>query len=907
LAGSTTEFLNTCCDRSLECDALKTVATDNHGVFEVWGSVPNQQQLILLIGLASALVAQPVWAQTSLEGVEGEIQPVTDIPRLSEIDRPLTSVEAWSAQLAQAVAQVTGVQINPTTDGIEVVLETAEGELVTPTTEVVGDALTAEIPNAVLSLPDGEVFEQFNPAPGIGLVRVTSLPGERVQVSITGTEAPPTAQVRTEAGNLVLSVMPGMMPGEAEEVEEIELIVTATRTAEEEEDIPRSVTVITREEIEEQSNLTTNLQDILGQTVPGLGPPTQSFSNFPQTLRGREAQILVDGVPISTNQNTAFDLELRSIAPSAIERIEVVRGPSAVFGEGATGGIINIITRRPSEDEITNTVEARVTSRGDFAEDSFGTYLEYGLSGMSDPVDYVFNISWETFGFAFDGEGDRIPNLGNAPENGRTINILGKLGVDISDEQRLQVSVNHFDDRNDVEFINDPTVDDDPDADKARALERDIEFIGLDDEGTRRFTNVSLNYNHNNLFGSQLRVQGFYRDNFGRFAEPFEFSGDAVVAQQESERWGGRVELETNFSETFSLLWGADYSQEDLSQPYQRIDADEFINSDFTVARFVEDVFWTPPYEVENLGFFAQAQWDISDRWLLSGGLRYENIGVSVDDYTAVLFLDDPINVEGGSIDADDVVFNIGSVYNLTDELSVFANFAQGFGIPDFGRLFRSPPNGFRSLESDLDFTEPQKVNNYELGFRGQWQTVQFSLAGFFNESDLGVSLIPRPGQVLEVARGPQRIYGVEATVDWQPSQTWLLGGSISWNEGENDLDEDGDFEALGTRDIQPIKITAYVENETLPGWRNRLQALFVGGRDRGFESGADPGEIDSYFVLDYIGSIELGPGTVQIGIQNLLDEEYFPVSSQLFAPFSLTSKIAAPGRTISVGYRVTF
>lgn len=462
----------------------------------------------------------------------------------------------------------------------------------------------------------------------------------------------------------------------------------------------------------------------------------------------------------------------------------MVRGPSAVFGEGATGGIINIITRRPSEDEITNTVEARVTSRGDFAEDSFGTYLEYGLSGMSDPVDYVFNISWETFGFAFDGDGDRIPNLGNAPENGRTINILGKLGVDISDEQRLQVSVNHFDDRNDVEFINDPTVDDDPDADKARALERDIEFIGLEDEGTRRFTNVSLNYNHDNLFGSQLRVQGFYRDNFGRFAEPFEFSGDAVVAQQESERWGGRVELETNFSETVSLLWGADYSQEDLSQPYQRIDADEFINS---------------------------------------------------------------------------------------------------------------------------DFTDPQKVDNYELGFRGQWETVQFSLAGFFNYSDSGVALVSQPGDVLRVARGPQRIYGVEATIDWQPSQTWQLGGLVSWNEGENDLDEDGDFDALGTRDIQPLKITAYVENETLPGWRNRLQALFVGGRDRGFESDADPGELDSYFVLDYISSIELGSGSIQIGIQNLLDEEYFPVSSQLFAPFSLTSRIAAPGRTISIGYRVTF
>jgi iron complex outermembrane receptor protein len=883
-----------------------------NSVSEVWGSVPNQQQLILFIGLASALVAQPVWAQTSLEGVEGEIQPIADIPRLSDIDRPLTSVEAWSAQLAQALTQVTGVQINPIADGIEVVLETAEGEVVTPTTEVVGDALVAEIPNAVLALPDGEAFEQFNPAPGISLVRVTSLPGERVQVSITGTEAPPEAQVRTEAGNLVLSVVPGMMPEEAQEVEEIELIVTATRTAEQEEDIPRSVTVVTREQIEEQTNLTTNLADILGQTVPGLGPPTQSYNNFLQSLRGRDVQVLIDGVPISTNQNTAGATPLRSVAPSAIERIEVVRGPSAAFGEGATGGVINIITRRPSEDELISTAEVRVTSRGDLVAESFGNYLEYGLSGTSGAVDYVFNFSTEEFGFAFDGAGDRIPGQNNFIENGRSINVLGKLGVDIGENQRLQFSVNHLDENFDADFINDPDVNDDPDAEKARALEVDLDCIDVECGDDRRYTSVSLNYNHNNIFGSQLRLQGFYRDNFNFFGFPFEDSVTEtfLISEQESERFGGRLEVETPFSETFNLLWGADYSNEESSQPYLVLD-DEFVTSGFEVVRVDEEAFFTPPYTVENLGLFAQAQWDISSRWLLSGGVRYENIGLSVDDYTARFFQDESIDVEGGSVNADDVVFNIGTVYDLTDELNVFASFSQGFGVPDFGRLLRFPPDGFRSLEEDLEFTAPQKVNNYEIGLRGQWDNIQFSLAGFYNESELGVSLVSRQAVFgsVEVARGPERIYGIEATVDWQPSPTWQLGGLISWNEGENDLDEDGDFDPLGTADIQPLKITAYVENETLPGWRNRLQALFVGGRDRAFDpdEGPDFATVESYFVLDYISSIQLGPGTVQIGIQNLLDEEYFPIRSQLIGGFRTSERLAAPGRTISIGYRVTF
>lgn len=286
--------------------------------------------------------------------------------------------------------------------------------------------------------------------------------------------------------------------------------------------------------------------------------------------------------------------------------------------------------------------------------------------------------------------------------------------------------------------------------------------------------------------------------------------------------------------------------------------------------------------------------------------MRYENIGLSADDYTAKLFLDEPIDVEGGSINADDVVFNIGTVYDLTDELSVFASFSQGFGVPDFSRILRRPPDGFTSLEDDLSFTTPQKVNNYELGFRGQWQDVQFSLAGFFNESDLGAFFVGR-GQNSRLVRAPQRIYGIEATVDWQPNETWQFSSTISWSEGENDAEDDGNFEPITSSQILPLKITAYVENETLPGWRNRLQALFVGGRDRAFNAGVDLAGIDSFFVLDYIGSIRIGSGDLQIGIQNLLDTEYFPVQSQVDAPFGTQFNIAAPGRSISIGYRITF
>jgi len=104
--------------------------------------------------------------------------------------------------------------------------------------------------------------------------------------------------------------------------------------------------------------------------------------------------------------------------------------------------------------------------------------------------------------------------------------------------------------------------------------------------------------------------------------------------------------------------------------------------------------------------------------------------------------------------------------------------------------------------------------------------------------------------------------YGIEGTLDWELTDHWQLGGTLSWNEGDIDPNDDGDFRPISSSDIQPLKVTAYVENQTTPGWNNRLQLLVVGSRDRAFEEDVDPVPIDSYAVLDYISSIKLGSGT---------------------------------------------
>ncbi|MEG4408789.1 AMIN domain-containing protein, partial [Microcoleus sp. MON2_D5] len=108
-----------------------------------------------------------------------DIEPITDIPKLNDIDCPSTSVEGLLEQspssfivsdavrISQSVVQVTGVKLNPTGAGLEVILETEAGQLLQAITRTEGNSAIADIENAQLALPSGEEFRAQNPDRGI--------------------------------------------------------------------------------------------------------------------------------------------------------------------------------------------------------------------------------------------------------------------------------------------------------------------------------------------------------------------------------------------------------------------------------------------------------------------------------------------------------------------------------------------------------------------------------------------------------------------------------------------------------------------------------------------------------------------------------------------------------------------
>ncbi|MGH8638240.1 MAG: TonB-dependent receptor, partial [Burkholderiales bacterium] len=373
--------------------------------------------------------------------------------------------------------------------------------------------------------------------------------------------------------------------------------VSVTRRTESIAAIPAAVTVVTGDELRQQMQLTNSLPDALGYLVPGLAPGSQSQSVFGQNLRGRRALVLIDGIPQATTRNVSRDLT--TIDPAAVERVEVIRGATALYGDGATGGVINIVTRRPADGGVQLTSEVGFNVSLSHAGDSPGANVRQTVGRRQGRFEYLFGASLEHVGSAFDADGDRIPpdpHRQGGPADVNAQSVFGKVGFSPAPAQQVQVSVNYFRNEQSTEYTNDPSVSTlPPGAQKART----IRGLSLDDpEGTDN-TNVSLDYVNRDLRGQRLQAQLYYRDYLTVF---FPSDGRALAAQGriisqsrlDSQKLGGRfnIELPARGRRVPAFLAGLDFSDESTEQPVSEMDPAAYDASRGLVFRKIRDRVW---------------------------------------------------------------------------------------------------------------------------------------------------------------------------------------------------------------------------------------------------------------------------------------------------------------------------
>lgn len=173
---------------------------------------------------------------------------------------------------------------------------------------------------------------------------------------------------------LFLFVLSGALTGQ-----DVELVVTATKEPVPAETLPAAVVVLDSEDLAEKATVSEALDSTLSVRLSALTPgqPALTAPGFGENGSGR-ISLLLDGVPQNNPDMSSPPLDL--VPLFALERIEVLQGPaSALYGDGAVGGAVNLVTKVPEalEMELSNRLETTLTNR-----QSAALGLPIGVGGL---------------------------------------------------------------------------------------------------------------------------------------------------------------------------------------------------------------------------------------------------------------------------------------------------------------------------------------------------------------------------------------------------------------------------------------------------------------------------------------------------------------------------------------------
>lgn len=704
------------------------------------------------------------------------------------------------------------------------------------------------------------------------------------------------------------------------------IVVTATRSAKSIADIAGTVYSIDQAEIEKQANAGRSTADIIGFLIPSLTPSSGTTSNYGMTMRGRAVQYMIDGVPQTGSRDGSR--QLNSIQPSMIERIEVVSGATSIYGSGATGGIINIITKRGGQDPISFETKVGMTAGNNFKSDAMAYEASQSVLFNQGVLQGAFGASYTTRGEIQDSHGNRIgPEVAQTDrQDTDTLDLNGRLTWNISDEQSLSFGAQYFNDEQDSEYgpdygpnlayvKRDPTYTASLAAVKGMQLETQPQ--------TERYA-FNTQYENQNVLGHTLNAEAYYRNEQARWFPSAQAMGGGLYLVYQSETdidvYGARVALQKQFDlngRKLGLSYGIDYENEQDEQNIQMYDSAAFVASNGLNYKPFNYYAFGPDVETEKLGTFVQTDFDVTDRLGLKAGVRYERVESQVDEstpYMEAITADlqpgyQAKTLNGGKVKHDATLFNLGAVYHLTDAQQVFANFSQGSSLPDIQRMLRDVPANFTVNSQTID---PIKVNNYELGWRVQAENgLNASVTTFYNDSDKSLKF-GRPNYTIEVLDTDERVYGVEGNLSYRLQPNWTVGGTMAYTRGQF-KNTAGKWQELDAIRVAPLKGTAFSEWQFNNDMSLRVQALAIGGTDKAKKDAVKygstlPAEIKGFATMDVIANAKAGSGTVGFGVYNVWNADYKTVFSQAVAPtYGAISSLAAQGRTYGLSYTLKY
>lgn len=366
------------------------------------------------------------------------------------------------------------------------------------------------------------------------------------------------------------------------------VIITANRYEEKKSEANADISVVTAKDIEEKhyDSVSDALKTIPGVTVQNSGIG-QNYNTNKVFINGSpNVVILVDGVRRNTNGiviGTDSGHVISSMANmDSIERIEVVKGSAAtMYGADAVGGVINIITKKPTENKVDSTL---TTSFGNNAQRNFSLYNQ-GKQG---------NIFW-TVEAGHEGSGDYKDGWGRKVVSHLSSDQYNvKLGYDLGNDSNIIFNYSKID----TDYTRPNYGSNDP---------RRV-------EGTKKYDSLSLQYNAK--LSEDLSNQFTVYRNKVKFDDDYGYTGTAG-RWQFAEKTTGVSDQLTYKAGKHNLIGGVDWRKDELTKYSTTYSAGGDPDVDGSNGKSITDT-----------SIFVQDKYNFNDQWNLTTGARFTHNSV---------------------------------------------------------------------------------------------------------------------------------------------------------------------------------------------------------------------------------------------------------------------------------------
>jgi len=789
-------------------------------------------------GEPSSVMGQPSVGDHSQVGNDQRPRTNDSILQRSKLAQPAKTVKEWVAQIEAATVQVTEVKLERTDTGLDIVLETAEGKpLQVDATKfrTEGNSLIADIPNAVLVLPEGQAFTADNPTEEIATVQVVQQDVSSIRVVVTGTNAVPQQEVTLRTGALAYSLNPEgdepdeeiVVTGEGQEGYRVPNASTATRTDTPIRDIPASIQVVPQQVLRDR-----NVRAVreATETVSGV---IESESGTFRTIRGFEQ-------PGSFRNGFRDDIGYSEPAIGTIEQIEVLKGPASVlFGAIEPGGIINVVTKKPLSEPYYKLGF------------DVGNYEFYQPSiDLSGPLDENNNILYRLIA-VYQNRGSFVDQI-----NIERITIAPSLTFKLGERTSLDLYYEYYrDNRDPFTFVTFALSDGSflprsfypgyPLSFSDRTAERyGYEFKHEFSDNWQIRNNLAVI----DVYNRQLDINGAtleddrFLTGFGAF--DYEYTPRNVQAL---------VDVIGKFdtgSISHQLLIGFDFNYlEDDFQGSFSFDLPplDIRNPNYNIPRPALDTPFAADPRILSYGLYFQDQIALSDSWKLLIGGRYDWVSFK------------------GDSEQNDGAFSprIGLVYQPSETVSLYASYSQSFR---------------QSTGVNLDGTafKPTRGTQYEIGVKADLlENKLLATLAAYRITKTNVTTPDPIFPLFSVQTGEQRSQGIELDVTGKILPGWNVIISYAYTDAE--VTEDNVI-PVGNRlrnvpyNQVSLWTTYEIQEGDLSGLGFGFGLFYVGERQADLEN--------TFTVKDYLRSdaavyYRRNGFRIALNIRNLFDIDY--------------------------------